>query len=143
MFAADCVSMKKKVRGFTLVEVIVVVAVVLILVSIIIARFGHVSESARNVVIHNFLKDCRTVYLRLSYGEAPGYIANTNIVLFKDYVAATTLGEVQAQINGSTLTVTDVPDNLFKDKRTKLTIDCQRNTYDGESEAAFLEKVLW
>ena len=135
--------MKKRNQGFTLVEVVSIVAVVLILVTIVIARFGHVSDSARNVVIHNFLKDCRTVYLRLNYGEAPGYAANTNILLFKEYVAATTLGEVQAQINGSTLTVSGVPANLFKDKRTTLTIDYQRNSYDGESEAAFLEKILW
>lgn len=135
--------MKPRERAFTLVEVIVVVAVVLILVTVIIARFGRVSESARNVVIHNFLKDCRTVYLRLNYGESPGYVANTNILLFKEYVAATTLGEVQAQISSSTLTVSGVPDNLFKDNRTTLTIDYQRNTYDGESEGAFLEKVLW
>ena len=135
--------MKPRKRAFTLVEVIVVVAVVLILVTIVIARFGHVSDSARNVVIHNFLNDCRTVYLRLNYGEAPGYAARTNILLFKEYVAATTLGEVQAQINGSTLTVSGVPPNLFKDKRTTLTIDYQRNSFDGETEAAFLEKVLW
>lgn len=135
--------MKKRVRGFTLVEVIVVVAVVLILVSIIIARFGHVSESARNVVIHNVLKDCRTIYLRLSYGDAPGYVANTNTVLFKDYVAATTLGEVQAQINGSTLTVSGLPDSLLKDKRTTFRIDYERNSFDGESEAKFFSKVLW
>jgi prepilin-type N-terminal cleavage/methylation domain-containing protein len=135
--------MKPRERAFTLVEVTVVVAVVLILAIMIIPRFGRVSESARNVVIHNFLKDCRTVYLRLSYGNAPGYIANTNVVLFKNYVAASTLGEVQAQINGSTLAVSGVPDNLFKDKRMTLTIDYQRNTYDGESEAVFLAKVLW
>jgi prepilin-type N-terminal cleavage/methylation domain-containing protein len=135
--------MKPRERAFTLVEVIVVVAVVLILATVVIARFGRVSESARNVVIHNFLKDCRTVYLRLSYGNAPGYIANTNVVLFKTYVAASTLGEVQAQINGTVLTVSGVPDNLFKDKRTTLTIDYQRNTCDGQSEAAFLAKVLW
>lgn len=135
--------MKPRQRAFTLIEVIVVVAVVLILVTVIIARFGRVSESARNVVIHNFLNDCRTVYLRLNYGEAPGYAAKTNILLFKEYVAATTLSEVQAQINGSTLTVSSVPANLFKDKRTTLTIDYQRNSYDGESEGAFLEKVLW
>lgn len=135
--------MKPRQRAFTLVEVIVVVAVVLILVTVIIARFGRVSESARNVVIHNFLKDSRTVYLRLSYGDAPGYVANTNIVLFKHYVAASTLGGVQAQINGAVLTVSGVPDNLFKDKRTTLTMDYQRNTYDGESETAFLAKVLW
>ncbi|MBE0541966.1 MAG: prepilin-type N-terminal cleavage/methylation domain-containing protein [Verrucomicrobia bacterium] len=135
--------MKRRERAFTLVEVTVVVAVVLILAIMIIPRFGRVSESARNVVIHNFLKDCRTVYLRLSYGNAPGYIANTNVVLFKNYVAASTLGDVQAQINGTVLTVSGVPDNLFKDKRKTLTIDYQSNTYDGESEGAFLAKVLW
>ncbi len=135
--------MKPKERAFTLIEVTVVVAVVLILATVIVARFGRVSESARNVVIHNFLKDCRTVYLRLRYGEAPGYIANTNTVQFKDYVVATTLGDVQAQINGSTLSVSGVPDSLFRDKRTTLTIDYQRKRYDGESETAFLSKVLW
>lgn len=135
--------MKIRQQGFTLIEVVVVVAVVLVLVSIIVARFGRVTESARNVVIHNFLRDCRTVYLRLSYGDAPGYTANTNVVRFKDYVAATTLGDVQAQFAGTILTVSVVPDTLFKDKRTTVTIDYQRNTYDGEVEAAFLEKVLW
>lgn len=135
--------MKTRERAFTLVEVIVVVAVVLILVTVIVARFGHVSESARNVVIHNFLKDCRTVYLRLNYGDAPGYIANTNVVLFKDFVAASTLGNVQALISGGVLTVTGLPDSFFKDKRTALSIDYQGNRYDGESEAAFLSKVLW
>ncbi|ODU24741.1 MAG: hypothetical protein ABS95_01550 [Verrucomicrobia bacterium SCN 57-15] len=135
--------MKPRERAFTLVEVIVVVAVTLILATMIIARFGRVSESARNVVVHNFLNDCRTVYLRLSYGDAPGHIANTNVVLFKDFVAASTLGEVQAQINGSTLTVTGLPDDLFRDKRTTLTVDFQNNLYDGESEAAFLARVLW
>ncbi len=135
--------MKPREQAFTLIEVTVVVAVVLILATVIVTRFGRVSECARNVVIHNFLKDCRTVYLRLSYGDAPGYIANTNIVLFKDYVAATTLGEVQAQFNGSTLTVSGVPDNLFKDKRTTLTIDYRRSSYNDEDEATFLRKVLW
>lgn len=135
--------MKKRERAFTLIEVTVVVAVILILATVIIARFGHVSESARNVVIHNFLQDCRTVYLRLSYGDAPGYIANTNVVAFKDYVAASTLGDVQAQINGSTLTLTGLPENLLKDKRTSLIVNYRDNLYDGESEAAFLAKVLW
>ena len=135
--------MKPRQRAFTLVEVTVVVAVVLILATVIIARFGRVSESARNVVIHNFLKDCRTVYLRLSYGDAPDYIANTNGVFLKDYVTASTLGDVQAQMNRSTLTVSGLPESLFKDKRTTLTIDYQRNSYDGDSEAAFLAKVLW
>ena len=135
--------MKPRERAFTLVEVTVVVAVVLILVTVVVARFGRVSESARNVVIHNFLQDCRTVYLRLSYGDAPGYVANTNVVLFKDYVAASTLGDVQAQINGFVLTVSGVPESLFKDKRTTLTVDYRGNLYDGESEAAFLAKVLW
>lgn len=135
--------MKPRERAFTLVEVTVVVAVVLILVTVVVARFGRVSESARNVVIHNFLHDCRTVYLRLSYGDAPNYIANTNVVLFKDYVAASTLGDVQAQINGFVLTVSGVPESLFKDKRTTLTVDYRGNLYDGESEAAFLAKVLW
>lgn len=136
--------MKKRARGFTLIEVIVVVAVILILAAVIITRFGQVSESARNVVIHNFLKDCRTIYLRLSYGDAPGYyVANTNVVLFRDYVTATTLGEVQAQVRGNALNVSGVPDSLFRDKRTTLTIDYQRNTYDGESEATFLSQVLW
>lgn len=135
--------MKIRHQGFTLIEVVVVVAVVLVLVSIIVARFGRVRESARNVVIHNFLRDCRTVYLRLSYGDAPSYTANTNVVRFKDYLAATTLGDVQAQIAGTILSVSVVPDTVFKDKRTTVTIDYQRNTYDGEVEAAFLEKVLW
>lgn len=134
--------MKRGQRAFTLVEVIVVVAVVLILVTVIIARFGRVSESARNVVIRNFLSDCRTVYLRLSYGDAPGYIANTNVVLFKDYVAASTLGDVQAQINGSTLIIRGVPESMFRDKRTTLSVDYRDNLYDGESEATFLSKVL-
>lgn len=135
--------MKPRERAFTLVEVIVVVAVVLILATVIIARIGRVSESARNVVIHNFLNDCRTVYLRLSYGDAPDHVANTNVVRFKDFVAASTLGDVEAQINGSTLTVNGLPDNLFKDKRATLTVNYRNNLYDGESEAAFLARVLW
>lgn len=135
--------MKKHQRAFTLVEVIAVVAVVLILSAVIIARFGRVSESARNVVIRNFLNDCRTVYLRLNYGDAPGYIANTNVVLFKYYVAASTLGEVQARISGSTLTVTDLPESLFRNNRTTLSVDYRSNLYDGESEDAFLARVLW
>ena len=135
--------MKSKSKGFTLVEVVVVVVVVLILVAIVIARFGRVTENARNAVIHNFLKDCRTLYVRLSYGQAPDYVTVTNAVALKDYVAATTLGDVQAQLNGNTLTVSGVPDNIFKDKRTTLTVDYQHNSYDGDSEDVFLGKVLW
>jgi len=135
--------MKAKRKGFTLVEVVVVVVVVLILAAIVIARFGRVAENARNAVIHNFLKDCRTVYVRLNYGQAPDYTAVTNTVSLKDYVAATTLGDVQAQLNGNTLMVSGVPDTVFKDKRTTLTVDCQHNTYDGDSEDVFLGKVLW
>jgi hypothetical protein len=58
-------------------------------------------------------------------------------------VAATTLGDVEAQLNGNSLIVREVPDTVFKDKRTTLTVDYQHNTYDGESEDAFLGKVLW
>ena len=135
--------MKARSKGFTLVEVVVVVVVVLILAAIVIARFGRVAENARNAVIHNFLKDCRTVYVGLNYGQAPDYAAVTNAVSLKDYVAATTLGDVQAQLNGNTLMVSGVPDTVFKDKRTTLTVDYQHNTYDGDSEDVFLGKVLW
>ncbi len=135
--------MKPKRKGFTLIEVVVVVVVVLILVAIVIARFGRVAENAHNAVIHNFLKDCRTVYVRLNYGQAPDYSTVTNTVSLKDYVAATTLGDVQAQLNGNTLTVSGVPDSLFKDKRTTLSVDYKHNTYDGDSEDVFLGKVLW
>ncbi len=135
--------MKSRRQGFTLIEVVVVVVVVLILAAIVIAQFGRVGESARNAVIHNFLKDCRTVYVRLNYGQAPDYATVTNAVSLKDYVAATTLGDVQAQLNGNTLLVSGVPDSLFKDKRTALTVDYQHNTYDGDSEDVFLGKVLW
>lgn len=135
--------MKPKRKGFTLIEVVVVVVVVLILVAIVIARFGRVAENAHNAVIHNFLKDCRTVYVRLNYGQAPDYSTVTNTVSLKDYVAATTLGDVQAQLDGNTLMVSGVPDSLFKDKRTTLTVDYQHNTYDGDSEDVFLGKVLW
>ena len=135
--------MKPKSRGFTLIEVVVVVVVVLILVAIVVARFGRVAENARNAVIHNFLKDCRTIYVRMNYGQAPDYITLTNAVSLKDYVAATTLGDVEAQLNGNSLIVREVPDTVFKDKRTTLTVDYQHNTYDGESEDAFLGKVLW
>ena len=133
----------KKVKGFTLVEVAVVVVVVLVLVAIVIARFGRVTENARNAVIHNFLKDCRTIYVRLSYGQAPAYTAITNVVSLKDYVAGTTLGEVQAQLNGQTLILSAVPETVFKDRRTALTVDYRQNTYDGENEPVFLGKVLW
>ncbi len=50
---------------------------------------------------------------------------------------------MQAQLNGNTLTVSGVPDNIFKDKRTTFTVDCQHNSYDGDSEDMFLGKVLW
>ncbi|HOC54086.1 MAG TPA: prepilin-type N-terminal cleavage/methylation domain-containing protein [Verrucomicrobiota bacterium] len=135
--------MKSKRKGFTLVEVVVVVVVVLVLVAIVIARFGRVTENARNAVIHNFLKDCRTVYVRLSYGQPPGYVAITNVVSLKDYVAGTTLGEVQAQLNGNALVLSQIPESIFKDKRTTLSISYPQNTYDGEGEDVFLGKVLW
>lgn len=135
--------MKSKSKGFTLVEVVVVVVVVLILVAIAIARFGRVAENARNAVIHNFLKDCRTIFVRLNYGQAPDYVTLTNAVSLKEYVAATTLSDVQAQLNGNILVLSGVPDTVFKDKRTTLTVDYQRNTYDGETEDVFLGEVLW
>lgn len=135
--------MKPKRKGFTLVEVVVVVVVVLVLVAIVIARFGRVTENARNAVIHNFLKDCRTVYVRLSYGQPPGYVAITTAVSLRDYVAGTTLGEVQAQLNGNALVLSEIPESIFKDKRTTLTINYPQNTYDGEGEDVFLGKILW
>ena len=135
--------MKSKAKGFTLVEVVVTVVVVLILVAVVIARFGRVTENARNAVVLNFLKDCRTVYVRLNCGQAPAYVAITNVVSLKDYVAGTTLGDVQAQLNGTVLVLSGVPDTIFKDQRTALTLDYRLNTYDGESQAVFLGKVLW
>lgn len=135
--------MNARKRAFTLVEVIVVVAVTLILAAFILARFGRVSADARNVAIHNFLRDCRAVYLRLNYGEPPSYVAHTNVMQLSDYIAATTLGEVQVQLTDTGLSVSNLPQTLFKDGRGSLHLDYQRNRCDGEDMAAFLAKVLW
>lgn len=134
---------KKKQRGFSLIEILAVVAVILILATVVMAHFRTVSRSARNVVIHDLLRDCRGAYLRLSYGSAPGYSPNTNVARLKDFVAATTLGEAEVKAAGGSLQVTGLPENLFRDHRTSLVLDYQRNTFDGDNEAGFLAKVLW
>lgn len=126
-----------------MIEVLAVVAVILILATVVVAYFRTVSQSARNVVIHDFLRDCRIVYLRLSYGTGPNYGANTNAVQLKDFIAATTLGDVEAKANGSSLRVTGLPADLFRDHRTTLVMDYRSNTFDGDKEAEFLAKVLW
>ena len=90
-----------------------------------------------------FAEGPRLVYTKSFPGSVPAYVAITNVVSLKDYVAGTTLGEVQAQLSGNTLVLSEIPESIFKDKRTTLSINYPQNTYDGEGEDVFLGKVLW
>lgn len=131
-------------KAFSIIELVVVVAVVLILVAIVVFRSGRVTNEARNALIQSLLKDSRAIYYKLSYGNPPDFTAVTNSVLFQDYVAGSTLGTVQLQLNGAgKMSIGAIPSNLFKDHRTSLQIDYRARTYDGDPENLFLEKVLW
>jgi len=131
-------------KAFSTVELIVVVAVLLILAAIVVFRTGRLINEARNALIHNFLKDSRTIYHKLNFGNPPDFTEITNQVFYGDYVAGTTLGSVQLQLGGDgALSINGIPRKLFKDHRTSLQIDYASRTYDGDPEGVFLEEVLW
>lgn len=131
-------------KAFSIVELIVVVAVVSILTAIVVFRTGRLTHEARNALIQTFLKDSRTIYHKLNYGNPSDFTAVTNQIIYGDYVAGTTLGSVQLQLNGAgKLSIKGIPTSLFKDHRTSLQIDYASRTYDGDAEEVFLEKVLW
>ena len=134
----------KACKAFTIVELIAVVAIVLILTATVVFRTGRVTNDARNALIQNFLKDSRTIYHKLSYGNPPDFSAITSQVLYGDYVAGTTLSAVQLQLNDAgKLSIDGLPASLFKDHRTSLQIDYANRTYDGDAEEVFLQKILW
>jgi prepilin-type N-terminal cleavage/methylation domain-containing protein len=134
----------KACKAFTIVELIAVVAIVLILTAIVVFRTGRVTNDARNALIQNFLKDSRTIYHNLSYGNPPDFSAITSQVLYGDYVAGTTLSAVQLQLNDAgKLSIDGLPASLFRDHRTSLQIDYANRTYDGDAEEVFLQRVLW
>jgi len=134
----------KACKAFTIVELIVVVAIVLILTAIVVFRTGRVTDDARNALIQNFLKDSRTIYHKLNYGNPPDFSAITSQVLYGDYVAGTTLSAVQLQLNDpGKLSIDGLPASLFRDHRTSLQINYANRTYDGDAEEVFLQRVLW
>lgn len=64
----------KKLRGFTLIELIIVIAVIAILSAIAVPAFGQVSQKAK---INADLANARTIYSVVVAGVAEGTIPET------------------------------------------------------------------
>jgi prepilin-type N-terminal cleavage/methylation domain-containing protein len=137
--------MRQSGKGFSLVELIATIIVIVALSAILMSRYGGVSNAARNAVIQNLLKDSRAIYTQLNYGSsANGHEAITTPVRWGDYQAGGTLGNVTVQLNGNLLTLSNIPADLFKNHQTTLQINYQAApTYNGQEEVAFLRSVSW
>ena len=63
------VSMRIRRRaGFTLIELVATIVVIVIVSAVAVDHFGTVSNGAKNAVIDDFIRDCRTVYAKMYYG---------------------------------------------------------------------------
>ena len=57
--------------GFTLVEIIAVIVVIVILGAVAMGIFGNMAGSAKDAVIDDFFRECQTIYATMSRSRVP------------------------------------------------------------------------
>jgi len=132
-----------RLAGFTLVELIAIIVVVVILAVVAVDHYGTVSNGAKNAMIDNFLKDCKTVCAKMYYGDSSSNFQGTNYTLLANYVTVGGFGAASATLSGTQLTISGIPASFFKNQATSLVIDYGAQTYNGEAESAFLSQAHW
>ena len=139
---------KKRPFGFTLIELIAVIIIIVCLAAIILARYRSVSAAAKNAVILQFIKDCSIMYGKMYYGNSTtGYATASSPMPVSTYIQGGSAGGATATISGSELIITGLPTSLFSDHSTSLTISYSSGMYlDGGTwynQADFLSHVIW
>jgi prepilin-type N-terminal cleavage/methylation domain-containing protein len=132
-------------HGFSLIELIAVIIIIVVLAAIVIGRYGNVSHGARNAVIGSFLQDCSNIRASMMYGNSQNKFANTEFTPIQQYVSANGFGSTVATLDstGNILTLEYLPPNLFKTHVTTLTIDFSHNTYNTLTKDQFLSLVQY
>ena len=145
--------MHSKHKGFSLIELIAVIIVIVILSAIVIDRYGAVSNGARNAVIREFVHNCKGVYAKMYYGDSTTQYATVPTSTTKhlsDYLPGGAIGSAVVQVSGTKLTISSIPVDakMFKTPITTFTADFSKDLYtiDGTtwmSESNFLSQVSW
>ena len=138
------VSMRiRRCAGFTLIELVATIVVIVIVSAVAVDHFGTVSNGAKNAVIDDFIRDCRTVYAKMYYGDSSSGFQGTNFICLKSYVSVGGLDGATAQLSGSQLIVASLPVTFLKNQATTIIIDYGAQTYNGDDEPTFLSKAHW
>lgn len=146
--------MHSKVKGFSLIELIAVIIVIVILSAVLIARYGNVSNGARNANIKQFISDCKGVYAKMYYGDStttPPYTTVTGTKHLRDYMSGGSVANAAVRITGTTLVVSSIPTDakMFKIPLTGFQANYANNVYsmdDGSSwisESNFMSQISW
>ena len=129
--------------GFTLVEIIAVIVVIVILGAVAMGIFGNMAGSAKDAVIDDFFRECQTIYAKMNYGDSSNGFQGTNTVAFTSYIEQPGFDQATASLNGSQLTISGIPVTFFKNQVTTVVIDYSAQTYNGLAPAAFFAQAKW
>ena len=126
-------------KGFTLIELIAVIIVIIILAAIALDRYGNISNGARNAVIRDFLQDCQSIRASMVYGNSQNNFGTTTNAAIQQFVSSSGFGGTIATLDstGNILTLQNLPPKLFKTHETTLIINYQAQTYNGNPKDVF------
>jgi prepilin-type N-terminal cleavage/methylation domain-containing protein len=135
----------RRAKGFTLVEVVTVIIVVVILCAIVMGRYAGTNGAAHNAVIQNFLKDCKTVQAKMTYGDSSSGFQRMNFMSLGSALSIPGFESATAELDpdSNKLTIRGIPANFFKNGMTELDIDFDAQTYHGKDLSSFLNDVKW
>lgn len=94
-------------------------------------------------MIDNFLKDCKTVYAKMYYGDSSSNFQGTNYTSLANYVTIGGFDAASATLSGNQLTISGIPITFFKNQATSLVIDYGAQTFNGDNENTFLGEAHW
>ena len=143
MYAKGQCKRAKLRLGFSLIETIAVIVVIVILGAVAMGIFGNMSGSAKDAVIDDFFRECQTVYAKLNYGDSSNGFQGTNTVAFTSYIQQSGFEQATASLSGSHLTISGIPSAFFKNQVTTVVIDYSAQTYNGLAPAAFFAQAKW
>lgn len=129
--------------GFTLVEIIAIIVIIVILAAIAASLYGTVSSSAKNALISDFFRECKTVYAKMNYGDSSNGFQGTNAVAFQSYIQQPGFEQATAALSGTQLAISGIPSTFFKNQVTTVVIDYGAQTYNGLDQASFLSQAGW
>jgi len=129
--------------GFTLVEIVAIIVGIVILAAIAASRYGTVSHSAKNALISDFFRECKTIYAKMNYGDSSNGFQGTNAVSFQSCIQQPGFEQATVALSGTQLTISSIPSTFFKNQVTTVVIDYGAQTYNGEDQASFLSQAGW